>query len=55
MVATGWSGEAVKLINDQLEKAGFELLNEGLKLTWNPDKTQKEQAIEFGRTLGGEK
>ena len=47
----GWSGEAVKLINVELTEAGFELVNEGLKLAWNPDETQKEQAIEFGRSL----
>jgi len=47
----GWSGEAVKLINAELTEAGFELINEGLKLTWNPDETQKEQAVEFGKNL----
>jgi len=51
----GWSGEAVKLINTELTKAGFELVNEGLKLTWNPDETQREEAIEFGRNIGSSK
>jgi flavorubredoxin len=26
----GWSGESVKMINDGLKEAGFELLNEGI-------------------------
>jgi len=47
----GWSGEAVKLINAELAAAGFELVNEGLKLTWNPDDVQKEEAIQFGKAL----
>ena len=53
MVATGWSGEAVNLINEELEKAGLELISQGIKLTWNPDEMQQKQAIEFGKNLIG--
>ncbi len=45
----GWSGEAVKMISEELGKAGFELPVEGLKITWNPDNQQKETCREFGR------
>ncbi len=33
----GWSGEAVRLIGDELSKAGFELVDEGFRTTWVPD------------------
>jgi len=49
----GWSGEAVKLINAELAEAGFELVNDGLNLTWNPDEMQRKQAIEWGSSLVG--
>jgi anaerobic nitric oxide reductase flavorubredoxin len=47
----GWSGESVKMLNEGLEKAGFELLNEGLKLLWNPDKTMLEEGVNFGKDI----
>lgn len=47
----GWSGEAVKIINEELIKSGFILKNEGLKLMWTPDKKQIDQCIEFGKSL----
>ena len=27
----GWSGESVKIINDELRKAGFEIIDEGMR------------------------
>ena len=50
--AYGWSGEAVKLINEGLEKAGFELLNAGLRLPWNPDAKALAECFEFGKGIG---
>jgi anaerobic nitric oxide reductase flavorubredoxin len=47
----GWSGESVKMLNEGLEKAGFELLNDGLKLLWNPDKTMLEECLNFGKDI----
>ncbi len=29
----GWSSEAVKMINNELDKAGFSRVNNGLKVT----------------------
>ncbi|PIE57267.1 MAG: hypothetical protein CSA33_09280 [Desulfobulbus propionicus] len=49
----GWSGEAVKLINKELEKAGFAQVNDGLRLTWNPDNEQQEICRQFGREFVG--
>lgn len=47
----GWSGESVKHLNELLEKAGFQLLDEGFKNTWNPDEGQQLNAVEFGRKI----
>ena len=48
----GWSGEGVKIITEELQKAGFEIINDGIKLMWNPDKEGKQKCIEFGREIG---
>ena len=48
----GWSGEGNKLITTELEHGGFELLNDGLKVTWNPDEESFNKCLEFGRTIG---
>lgn len=33
----GWSGESVKILNSILTAAGFAVVNDGLKVQWNPD------------------
>lgn len=48
----GWSGEGNKLISTELEHGGFELLNEGLKVAWNPDNETIASCQEFGSTIG---
>ena len=35
--AYGWSGESVGMISARLTEGGFTLVNDGLKLLWNPD------------------
>lgn len=47
----GWSGEAVKVINELMAGAGFEILGEGYKNLWNPDKDAQNAAMEFGKTI----
>ena len=47
----GWSGESVKVINQELEKAGLTVVNEGIKALWNPDEEALEKCREFGKTL----
>ena len=47
----GWSGESVKMINDGLKEAGFELLNEGIKSIWNPDEKSLDKCVEFGKEI----
>ncbi|NLA57952.1 MAG: anaerobic nitric oxide reductase flavorubredoxin [Firmicutes bacterium] len=47
----GWSGESVKIINESLQDAGLELLNEGFRQLWNPDLDAQEAAVEFGKAI----
>lgn len=48
----GWSGESVKLIAERLEEAGFEVVNDGLKMLWNPDESALAAAVGFGKEIG---
>jgi len=48
----GWSGESVGLINEELKKAGFQVMNDGIKVLWNPDEQALEQCVAFGKTVG---
>jgi len=43
----GWSGEATKIINENLQKSGFTLVNEGLKVSWNPDEAVLKECEDF--------
>jgi flavorubredoxin len=47
----GWSGESVDMIGRGLESAGFELLDGGIKSTWNPDETSLKECTEFGKEI----
>jgi len=45
----GWSGEAVKMLSKGLSEAGFELVNDGLKMQWVPDEKALAQCAAFGQ------
>lgn len=47
----GWSGESVKLITEELKKAGFEIINDGIKVMWTPNEENIKQCIEFGENI----
>jgi flavorubredoxin len=47
----GWSGESVGILTEDLRKAGFEIINDGLRLPWKPDEEGIAQCREFGRKL----
>jgi len=49
----GWSGESVKMIKGQLETAGFQVVDDGLRCLWNPDQKSIESCFEYGRKLAG--
>ncbi|MFA5101984.1 MAG: anaerobic nitric oxide reductase flavorubredoxin [Candidatus Thermoplasmatota archaeon] len=45
----GWSGESVRLLTDHLKAAGFSVVDEGLKLLWNPDDAGRKSCVEYGK------
>ena len=47
----GWSGEAVKQITEYLKASGFEVVNDGIRCMWTPDKEVEKELIEFGENL----
>jgi anaerobic nitric oxide reductase flavorubredoxin len=47
----GWSGEGVKIISERLKEAGLQLLNDGIRATWNPDTESINNCIRFGRDV----
>lgn len=49
----GWSGESVGLITEELKKAGMEVVNDGIRVLWNPDEASLEQCVAFGKDIGG--
>lgn len=47
----GWSGESVKILNEELDKCGFEVMNQGIREMWNPDDDALNRCLEFGETF----
>lgn len=47
----GWSGESVKLLSEKLSDSGFEVVDQGLRITWAPDPEQINRCREYGRAF----
>ncbi len=47
----GWSGESVDLIEKKLRDAKIEIVQEGIKELWNPDKDAIARGVEFGKSF----
>ena len=47
----GWSGESVKVINELMANAGFEVVSEGYRNQWNPDVGAQKEAADFGKVI----
>lgn len=47
----GWSGEAVRIMTEELEKGGFEIINSGIKELWNPDEEALNRCRDFGKSI----
>jgi flavorubredoxin len=45
----GWSGESIRMISSELEAAGFDRIDEGIKAMWNPDEESIENCIDYGK------
>jgi len=50
----GWSGESVKLINDELNAMKFDMIDPGLKIQYVPDQDGIDACVELGRKIGKE-
>ncbi len=48
----GWSGEQVKMITEDLDKAGFEIMNDGIRILWNPTDDALKECYEYGKNIG---
>ncbi|MFH1487907.1 MAG: FprA family A-type flavoprotein, partial [Pseudomonadota bacterium] len=47
----GWSGEAVKLINQELEAMKFDIVDPGLRNQYVPDEKFLEACYELGKKI----
>ncbi len=47
----GWSGEAVKLLNNHLAESGFDVIHDGIKVLWNPDEDGLGRCMAFGKEI----
>mgnify|MGYP000967735772 CR=1 FL=1 len=45
----GWSGESPDLLTERLKDAKFEIVNDGIKELWNPDKDGLARCKEYGK------
>ena len=50
----GWSGESVKIISAVLEESGFDVIDEGLRVLWNPDDEGITKCVEFGKRFAAD-
>lgn len=48
----GWSGEAVKVLNGELEAMKFEVIDPGLKVQYVPDAASLEACAQLGKKIG---
>jgi len=47
----GWSGESTKVITEALKSAGFEILDDGIRVLWQPDQEGNANCIEYGKAF----
>ena len=47
----GWSGESVKIIREELVKAGFDVVDEQVRTNWNPEEEDFEKIPEMVTAL----
>lgn len=47
----GWGGESVKMITEELNKAGLEVVNEGIRELWYPGDEEAQRCKAFGENF----
>ncbi len=50
----GWSGESNRIISESLKTAGFEIIDDGIKVLWQPDQEGSAQCIEYGKAFASD-
>ncbi len=45
----GWSGESVKIVSALLKGSGFDVVGDGLRMMWNPDREGMAKCFEYGK------
>lgn len=45
----GWSGESTRIISENLKSAGFDMVNDGIRVMWNPDDESITKCAEYGK------
>ena len=48
----GWSGESVKLINQEFEAMKFDIIDPGVKIQYVPDQNGKDACFKLGKKIG---
>ncbi|MEZ0328723.1 MAG: flavodoxin domain-containing protein [Dissulfuribacterales bacterium] len=48
----GWSGEAVKLMNQAMEEMKFQIVHEGIRVKYVPVHEHLKECVELGKTVG---
>ena len=47
----GWSGEAVKIVEEHLAASGIGIIRDGIKFKWQPRPEELDACREFGREI----
>lgn len=45
----GWSGESLQILEEKIEGAKIDLVQEGIRVLWNPDEEAIEECVDFGK------
>ena len=45
------AGVEKQQITEELQKCGFEIINDGIKCNWTPDEETLEKCVEFGKQV----
>jgi len=47
----GWSGESIKVLGESMAEAGFDLIGDGIKIEWQPDREARNKCFEYGKKI----
>ena len=47
----GWSGESVKILEEKLKEAGFEVIDQNIRVNWTPKNEDLEKSVDLVKEL----